>query len=46
VKANGRHQLTPETVTALDDAYAKVKSGDIVPASNFNGSTPTAFKGL
>jgi basic membrane protein A len=41
-----RHQLTPETLTALEEAYAKVKSGDIVPASNFNGSTPLSFKGL
>ncbi|MDR0347426.1 MAG: BMP family ABC transporter substrate-binding protein [Coriobacteriales bacterium] len=46
VKTSGRHQLTPETIKALDDAYAKVKSGDIVPASNFNGSTPMTFKGL
>jgi basic membrane protein A len=46
VKTEGRHQLTPETLAALDDAYAKVKSGEIVPAANFNGSTPTDFKGL
>jgi basic membrane protein A len=46
VKAEGRHQLTPETLTALDEVYTKVKSGDIVPASNFNGSTPSSFKGL
>jgi basic membrane protein A len=46
VKDTGRHQLTAETLSALDEAYAKVKSGDIVPASNFNGSTPADFKGL
>jgi basic membrane protein A len=46
VSDTGRHQLTPETLTALEEAYAKVKSGDIVPASNFNGSTPSNFKGL
>jgi basic membrane protein A len=46
VKVEGRQQLSPETLTALDDVYAKVKGGEIVPASNFNGSTPTDFKGL
>jgi basic membrane protein A len=46
VKTEGRHQLTPETLEVLEDAYAKVKSGEIVPASNFNGSTPSDFKGL
>jgi basic membrane protein A len=46
VKAEGHQQLTPETIAAVDEAYAKVKSGEIVPASSFNGSTPTDFKGL
>ncbi|MDR1014557.1 MAG: BMP family ABC transporter substrate-binding protein [Coriobacteriales bacterium] len=46
VKDTGRHQLTDETLAALDEAYAKVKAGDIVPASNFNDSTPADFKGL
>jgi basic membrane protein A len=46
VKESGRHQLTEATLTALEDVYEKVKSGAIVPASNFNGSTPSNFKGL
>jgi basic membrane protein A len=46
VKDAGRHQLEPETLTALEEVYAQVKSGDIVPASNFNGSKPDSFKGL
>jgi basic membrane protein A len=46
VKAPGRHQLTDETLAALEDVYAQVKSGGIVPAANFNGSSPADFKGL
>jgi basic membrane protein A len=46
VSAPGRHQLTPETLTTLEDVYAKVKTGEIVPAANFNGYTPTNFPGL
>jgi basic membrane protein A len=46
VKDAGRQQLAPETLAALEDVYAKVKDGEIVPASNSNGSTPTAFTGL
>ncbi len=46
VSADGRQQLSAETLTQLEEAYAKVKSGEIVPASNFNGSTPDDFKGL
>ena len=30
----------------IDEAFAKVKSGEIVPAANFNGLTPEAFTGL
>lgn len=44
VKAEGRNQLSAETITALDEAYAKVKDGTIVPASNFGGFTPEEFK--
>lgn len=43
VKAEGRHQLSEETIAKLDEAYAKVKSGEIVPAANFNGITPDDF---
>ena len=46
VSAEGRHQLSAETVTAIDEAFAKVKSGEIVPAANFNELTPETFTGL
>ena len=46
VSADGRHQLSAETVAAVDAAFALVKSGEIVPAANFNGLTPEAFDGL
>lgn len=41
-----RSRLSANTVSKLQDAYGKLKAGSIVPASNFNGSTPTAFPGL
>lgn len=44
VSADGRHQLSAETLTALEDAYAKVKAGEIVPAANFNDVTPESFQ--
>ena len=43
VKAAGRHQLQSSTIEKLDAAYASVKSGAIVPASNFGGFTPEQF---
>ena len=46
VKAEGRQQLSAETIKKLEDAYAKVKSGEIVPAANFNNMTPDNFTGL
>jgi basic membrane protein A len=46
VSADGRHQLTPETLAALADAYTQVKSGAIIPAANFNNYTPADFPGL
>ena len=46
VFADGRHQLSAETVAAIEAAFALVKSGEIVPAANFNGLTPEAFTGL
>jgi basic membrane protein A len=46
VSAKGHNQLSDKTLNALDEVYVKIKSGDIVPASNFNGSTPKSFKGL
>ena len=46
VKATGRHQLTPETLAELDKVVPLMKSGSIVPASNFNGNKPDSFPGL
>ena len=43
VKADGHHQMQNSTVEKLDVAYASVKSGAIVPASNFGGFTPDQF---
>ena len=46
VSEEGRCQLSADTITKIDEAFAKVKSGEIVPAANFNGLTPEAFTGL
>ena len=46
VKAEGRQQLSPETIKKLEDVYKKVQSGEIVPAANFNNMTPDNFTGL
>ena len=46
VSADGRCQLSADTITKIDEAFAKVKTGEIVPAANFNGMTPDAFTGL
>ena len=46
VKEDGRQQLSEDTIKAIDEAFARVKSGDVIPAANFNGETPEAFKGL
>ena len=46
VSASDRCQLSDETIKAIDEAFALVKSGEIVPAANFNGLTPDAFTGL
>lgn len=46
VSANGRHQLTPETLTKLSEAYELVQNGTIVPAANFNGHKSDNFPGL
>ncbi len=40
------HQCSEATMKAMNDAYPLVKDGTIVPASNFNGNTPTEFPGL
>lgn len=42
VNAEGRCQLSADTISKIDAAYELVKSGSIVPASNF-GTTPEDF---
>ena len=44
VSEEGRCQLSAETIEKIDAAYEKVKSGEIVPAANFNGVTPDTFE--
>lgn len=46
VSEEGRHQMSDETVANVTEAFEKVKSGEIVPAANFNGLTSDAFTGL
>ena len=46
VKAEGRHQLSAETITRLDAALALLKAGKIVPASFYSGTMPDSFEGL
>ncbi len=46
VKADGRNQLSADTISKIDEAFALVKAGTIVPASNFNGISPENFPGL
>ncbi|MCL2079306.1 MAG: BMP family ABC transporter substrate-binding protein [Oscillospiraceae bacterium] len=36
ISAAGRHQLSADTLSALNDAFAKVKSGEIQPPGNFD----------
>lgn len=43
VNAEGRNQLSADTIEKIDAAYELVKSGAIVPAANFNGVTPEDF---
>lgn len=46
VTAEGRHQMTEDTVKAVNEAYELVKNGTIVPPSNFSESTTEDFPGL
>lgn len=46
VKEEGRNQLSEDTLAKMEEVYALVKEGKVVPASNFNGMTPEAFVGL
>lgn len=41
-----RHQLDSETMEILEEVYALVQEGTIVPAANFNGHSPDQFPGL
>ena len=46
IKEEGRHQLSEDTLSKMNEAYELVKEGKVVPASNFNGHTPDKFPGL
>ena len=46
VSKEGRHQLTSDTISKMDEAYGLLKEGKIVPAANFNGITSDSFPGL
>ena len=46
VSAEGRQQLSADTLAKLAEAYELVKNGTVVPAANFNGYTPEDFPGL
>lgn len=43
INADGRHQLSADSVAKMDAAYEAIKGGTIVPAANFNGVTPDDF---
>lgn len=46
VNAEGRHQLSDETVATLDELLVLMANGEITPAANFNGYLPESFPGL
>ncbi len=46
VVTEGRQQLSQETIEEVSAAYDLVKSGAIVPPSNFSGTLPEDFPGL
>ncbi len=43
INADGRNQLTADSIKKMDEAYEAIKGGTIVPAANFNGITPDDF---
>ncbi len=43
INADGRNQLSADSIKKMDDAYEAIKGGTIVPAANFNGITPDDF---
>lgn len=46
VSAEGRQQLSDDTLAKLAEVQEKLKAGEIVPAANFNEMTPDNFTGL
>ena len=46
VSEKGHHQMSDNTVKIITEAFARVKSGELVPAANFNGLTPESFTGF
>lgn len=46
VSADGRHQLSADSITKMNEAYALLKEGKIVPAANFNQISSDSFPGL
>ncbi|MEG2137355.1 MAG: BMP family ABC transporter substrate-binding protein [Oscillospiraceae bacterium] len=46
VSAEGRQQLSADTLKTLADLYPMVKDKTIQPAANFSETTPDAFPGL
>ncbi len=46
VTAEGRHQMSEETVKALNEVYPLIQDHTIVPAANFGDNTPENFPGL
>lgn len=46
VAADEHQQLSDDALAKLAEVYELVKSGEIVPPSNFNGHTPDNFPGL
>lgn len=45
-KAEGRHQLSPDTMEKMEEALSGLKDGSIVPPSNFSEETVEDFPGL
>lgn len=46
VSADGRHQMSDETIALVGEAYTQVKNGTIVPPGNFTAETVESFPGL
>lgn len=46
VSAEGRHQLSEDSIAKMNEAYKLIQAGEIVPAANFNGISSDSFPGL